>query len=723
LKILRGGSGLQASSEVEYRLRKELLELCPDMNADGITKTNYSLYSRIRNYAVKRNIDYGELLSSWGFLFKRRKNISMSIEDILEATEKLYPDKMINSILEFKSENDTMYQRLFYLLSREKTPTKFFIEHGFVIKNRLSHTVEENKDDTIILRIKYGNYDKVAVAELISNYEFNMSEFARIVGVSRELIRQTPNSREIKQGLPILHEELEDEELDIIYKAIDNRLFKYEENGYFVRFIKKKLDSNSQSGDMALIIAKGASAKCFLDLPDDIEQRMEFKGLYKYNESDFKILNLMDTNTDSWDINERDEIDFHDNMYNSLITSGLKKFVPMNDTPARKQYIYYLTGFYPKSRDKTDSEILEIIQRNVYDIENKYVHVPTLNDNKSDYLKLRRAVKHRKLSSIFELVNQFGYIYKPKPRANRDILSEYTEIIKQFYIVEDNKVYLKTDELFTYRINSYAYKRNMSIDKLLNELGFARITREELPDGYIYRSYQSDKNKQMSLTEQVLEELEELAVNDIIDLTNNEKLNYRIRKVADMENKTMEQWLSHYGFIRKDSVTGETAVQKSEDVPEDDVQDFNEKLLEEIKAIQGTLDVHVVALCDKLERSQLLVKKLKRLYNYQCQLCDPEGIGFQAPIIEMKSGNAYVELHHIQQIANVMKPVEAEDESLLELDKYTNAIILCSHHHKYVHYHNDGYKELYKNENNEVYLRSECGDYLKLYLNQHLLLD
>lgn len=705
---------------LEEVLIEELTALFHDKNAEGLSAIDNSLYQRIANYSRDKEIGVEDLLNSWGFQYRGRVNFSMSIEVILAKTEELYPNKTIESIMEFKKENDTMYQRLVFLLKRSKTPSEFFLENGFTINNRLKKVITDKKDNGEHQAIKLYNYDKVALTEILKYYDLNMNEFAQRVGVTRETIRIAPKSREVKRGYPLYPEILEDEELNVVFRAIDKRVFTYEENGYFVKLLRKKAGKASPYNDIALVVVKESKAKCFLYLPDYVEERLDFKGLLRYNEKDFKILNIMDELPESWSINKNEEIEFLDERYSSLISAGLRLFKAEDKNSARKEYVYYLTGFYPKTRNKSDDDILEIIQRNVYDDVNKYVHLSTYNDEKADYSRLRRETKRRGLSNIHELIESFDYIYKPKPRTYKDIFSEYVEIIKEYYVVEGDKVYIKTDELFANRITTYGSKKGLTLDGLINELGFTRIKKEDLPEGYVYRSYTQSKRKSNSLIVQVLNELEELEIDKVIDLSSNTKLNLRIRRAADMVNKSSDEFLNYYGYIRKDSIKTYESSVNSEDSDEEDEKLFKEKLLKEIKKIQGTLK-SCNTQNEKVERSQLLVTKLKKLYNYQCQLCDPEGVGFQAPIIEMKNGHAYVELHHIKQIANALKA--DEDEEIKELDKYTNAIILCCHHHKYVHLHKGGYKELHKDENDEVFVKSEDGDSLKLYLNEHLLKD
>ena len=123
--------------------------------------------------------------------------------------------------------------------------------------------------------------------------------------------------------------------------------------------------------------------------------------------------------------------------------------------------------------------------------------------------------------------------------------------------------------------------------------------------------------------------------------------------------------------------------------------------------------VGVVALEEKKKRSQLLVRKMKELYSYKCQLCNPNN---PIPVIEMLNGLEYVEMHHIIAISNS----SAEDETDSILDNYANCVVVCSHHHKMLHYHKGGFDELDEMVDGLYFVNDETE--LKIYTNKHLTL-
>lgn len=69
---------------------------------------------------------------------------------------------------------------------------------------------------------------------------------------------------------------------------------------------------------------------------------------------------------------------------------------------------------------------------------------------------------------------------------------------------------------------------------------------------------------------------------------------------------------------------------------------------------------------NRIKRYQKIVKRLKKDYNYQCQLCGDNFL--------MDNGNYYCEAHHIKMLS--------KDGS----QSPENVLILCANHHRMFHY-------------------------------------
>jgi len=114
------------------------------------------------------------------------------------------------------------------------------------------------------------------------------------------------------------------------------------------------------------------------------------------------------------------------------------------------------------------------------------------------------------------------------------------------------------------------------------------------------------------------------------------------------------------------------------------------KYLEELERLDSSL-IKEESKVYKAKRSRELVRILKKLYNYQCQLCSEEE-GLPQNIKE--NGDRYIEMHHIQPISDFKD--DGNDESSKTIDSYKNCVIICPHHHKVLHYHQGGFPRLEK---------------------------
>ena len=107
-------------------------------------------------------------------------------------------------------------------------------------------------------------------------------------------------------------------------------------------------------------------------------------------------------------------------------------------------------------------------------------------------------------------------------------------------------------------------------------------------------------------------------------------------------------------------------------------------------------------------RNTNLVTRLKKIYGYKCQLCtDNEWMP-----IKKEDETFYVEVHHIIPLA------EGKDEDST-LDVLKNMIVVCPNHHKMLHYHFGGYKQIIK-EDNQLFFSNGKGEKIQIIDNYHL---
>ncbi|MZP31454.1 hypothetical protein GTO91_17320 [Heliobacterium undosum] len=146
--------------------------------------------------------------------------------------------------------------------------------------------------------------------------------------------------------------------------------------------------------------------------------------------------------------------------------------------------------------------------------------------------------------------------------------------------------------------------------------------------------------------------------------------------------------------------------------------------LSKLKNIQSMIQLEKSTEKYRQRRRRELADLLKQKYMYRCQLCGEENGAI--PIIEKDDGTHYVEMHHIVALADTGKTEEARliADEWGSLDTYKNALVVCPHHHRYLHYHHGGFKNLIfengPNGKEEVFIKSRKGTRIRVVENWHL---
>jgi hypothetical protein len=76
-----------------------------------------------------------------------------------------------------------------------------------------------------------------------------------------------------------------------------------------------------------------------------------------------------------------------------------------------------------------------------------------------------------------------------------------------------------------------------------------------------------------------------------------------------------------------------------------------------------------------------------------------------------------MEVHHIIPVS---KYDEVVDDTNATLDIYENVIVVCPHHHRYLHYPDGGFEELFENDKGELCFRSKNGMVIQVFKKYHL---
>ena len=156
---------------------------------------------------------------------------------------------------------------------------------------------------------------------------------------------------------------------------------------------------------------------------------------------------------------------------------------------------------------------------------------------------------------------------------------------------------------------------------------------------------------------------------------------------------TIDEYVSMLGYVR--SKTGNTIKELADEIDEIMNLEANEISKKHMSF-------------EKIERNHRLINKLKRAYDYECQLCSDE----HKMTIKKEDGSKYVEVHHIKNLSE-----EYDEEGTL--DRVDNLIVVCPNHHKMLHYHNGGYR-IIKNVNSQLMFVNESEESIPIILNKHL---
>ncbi|WP_379132857.1 hypothetical protein [Paenibacillus sp. sgz500958] len=288
-------------------------------------------------------------------------------------------------------------------------------------------------------------------------------------------------------------------------------------------------------------------------------------------------------------------------------------------------------------------------------------------------------------------------------RSNMQTDEDLIEILNS-YVTQDNLVY------FPHTVNEYF--------KLTNKASRANMTLEELFEffGYIKVDSRLDSNYKNKIS-RYIDELKQLLVRDSqnkILLRTETALYQRLYTFAKRRGSTLDEFLAELGFERVyERVVTFDSEKRSSDTnrhPKD-----KSVLVRELEGLQGHLERSVTQ-NEAISRSRQLVNKLKELYDYRCQLCDPFN-GY--PVIEKEDGTFYVEVHHIIALQHASLLPNGYDD---QLDTFRNAIVVCPFHHKVLHYHQGGFERLI-NQNGEIFFVSKLDALLKVLVNYHLQVD
>ncbi|MGG4334651.1 HNH endonuclease [Priestia aryabhattai] len=665
------------------RFKSELLLLYPDGVVKGLSQRNQVLYQEIHRYTKLQNINKENFLEEIGFGYMRDNKHNETPEEIEQMILSLYPNKQLPVLTEFKNLHTDFVNKLFKAARQEgKTETEFLENMGFTVDVPVYNGIKR----------RY-SIDKACIKKLHQEYQCNAtSEFAELLGVTRQYISAIARSTPKRTPKKMWEDAFTETEKQEVMFMIQNRKFTFQEDETIIR-IYKHLNSAKQ---FAVFYKKKDTLKCLFNLPSDIFEELISYRFHELEERDFKIIKEIErrgfSNKDVVRL-ESTDAELASLLINRLHSGGWS---------SRKEYVNFLGWDYVDGRTYTYEELKEKVLP--YIDEDGYFRM-TREDE--DYYTLKNLFSRRGFSSTEEWITHLGFKYQRT--RNVPTKEKYQERLKSF-IVYDNKIYIQSvsNQRFYQLLLFYGQRKGMTLNEVINYLGYERLYKEELPDGYIPYVWQPN-NSDYNMREDFQDMLDELVIDETakeLFLQPEDKLYQDLVAFAEAQNKTIFELLKEWGYTLSnqnpfftDTLTEEQSLQ-----------------LEHLKSAQGDLETSVTQE-QKIKRSKRLVREVKKLYNYRCQICAHDDNGETIPYIIKSDGTHYVEVHHIIQLS------EADlIEVGFELDSYENVICVCSHHHRVLHFHNGGYDKLIGGEDGKLYFISKQEDRLKVHHNLHLQL-
>jgi hypothetical protein len=684
------GEKMDKLKDLDKRIYYQLERFYPNKVVQGLNQENPSLYNEILKRIKDTNYKLEDYLQSIGFSYQRKQHkTKYTLETILEEVQKLYPSmKIEEGISVFQKSHSNLYYQLNKEAKKDsKTPTEFLTTHGFTVWARTSSKID---------------YDINALKKLKDEYICNFREISKLIGTSHQNLMA---KLKVKKEYPSFWEqELTNEEIFLLGEMISNQKYLWEDSKSNIVIRIYKHHELTTSFAIFLINQKCKDIKCLFDIPQDLYNKLiefEYDKLY---EQDFELRNEL-INSSMITINKDGEKELrlkNSEKLNGKISSRINSVF---SHLSKSEYIEFLGFKYIDARAKTDQEIINELKKYLIEGTNQ-VYIPSSDPN---YHVINNNA-HNRGYSLKDYIEHYGFEYNRTRVTNAQ--EKIIEKLNKHYIVEGNKVYISTYDPLYVNLNGYVLNRGkQNIKELLEEWGFERIYLENLPKDYKPydwqkelegKIYSSESDYQAMLNEIIIDE-------NKVYLDSQSNLYNKLFMLAVKKGTTINELLSEWGYER---IYGKNLVGDSEANT-----DKKRERLESIKRIQGDLSRSTTKE-QKIQRSQKLAQEMKKLYDYRCQLCDYEVEGKFIPLIEKEDATNYMEVHHIIPVSQFD---EVMDDTNSTLDTYENVIVVCAHHHRYLHYHDGGFEELFETENGELSFRSKNKkEIIRVFTNYHL---
>lgn len=671
---------------LDERITSELSGLYPNGIISGLSVKNLALHNEINRLAKRKNTSYSHYIESLGFTSENTrgrngKSYEEKVEDVLVELNECFPDKTIESF-----HNQPLYARIYNLCKQSNMDMNdFLIQQGFTYKNFSGQTQTHTQQDAIDIRKSKIKYDVDTLRTLCTDFGLSQMIFSDLFEVSRQAISGIIN-RKNKYSNNWIVTDLDPSTLSTFEQMITDYEKEYTtENEQFYICSDGNIENPNLCLFYTLKIENEVLCQCLYDIPTELKDALLQRHFHLFKTQHLQFIK---------ELHERDqEFSTKSEPYyllkeeretaNFLIKNYTHVF---HDFPAFIDYFGFQHIVYIRDRrDALDERYYQILSSH-------YVHeldIVKIPSGHKDYTNMSRVAKQRGMG-LKGFIESFGFNYKRVVNINLEQRKEKYLNILSPYILEDGKIYLSSfDPVYT-RFYILAYKSNRTLtDYLKEEFDLDRYT--HINDVPAHLTPKIEKTtyteaKEEALIERIMdyflmdEELKTIYIPTISSFY------WDLYKYCDTLDKDIDEVVTGWGFTRLKK--NQLAIQEEEPLSTEDI-------VEVLTGMQTSINKEETE-TSRQKRSQRLVNLLKEMYDYKCQLCGDHPL---IPNIPMDNGKNYVEVHHIVPLhnQNVMN-----DESDFILDDYENAIVVCAHHHKVLHYENSGYVDV-KQLNEEFY--------------------
>ena len=424
-------------NKVEY----ELIKIFPNKNITLLARDYPKLYSLVFNEMNKSDHEnMYDYLSSLGFNYKSAYTHDRDENTILIDLEKEFPQKIISNI----TQKSHLYSEIRILAINKGISVKEYLK-----RNGFSYQYNSIRIDRYISN------------ELFNKYNFSKTEIGKLYDVTRERGRQIVDQSEqdiINKTTYVMS----DEEKDILELMVIDRIFYFAYDTGDFRII------NNSNNEVSLIIKQEEDVKYFefTELPASVQKIIIDNKMNIYTEADFSILN--DCKTVMLLKNKYLITSYRPNeirkqaKYHNMTTEDYSKFIGYN-------------GSFSKLKID-DNKIIDFFEENIIDGK---VYISSSSENQW----IRNFASRQAKMSIKDLIEFYGY-FKAERDFEKDfenIKLKYSNKLKEYLIPgETNVIYLPSNSTEYRNIYALCLKRNIDFNNFIKDLGFTRITKQEI---------------------------------------------------------------------------------------------------------------------------------------------------------------------------------------------------------------------------------------------------